>query len=515
MAEAPQRPLYQITAKPGFARDGTQLDNNSFIDGQWCRFYRGRPKKMGGYKAISKNLPAIARGAYVYTRGGFSYVYGMNANKVFVATTNQFANTSVAASSTLPSLPASDAYSFSVDSIYDSTGSGAGKLLIHPARNLAEIADETNTNVYVGDVAASPGVFTKVTDEDGIEIKVSGGVVVLQPYVFVYGNNGLIKNSVANNPNGWKISVSSEANEVNVAATKIVKGLPLRGSGASPAGLFWSLDSLIKVTRSGTEFRYDTLSADISVLSAQGVIEYNGVYYWAGVDRFLVYDGTIKEIPNQQNLYWFFDNLNYEQRSKIWATKVSKYGEIWWFFPFGDSLECTHAIIYNIRENCWYDTVHPRSAGYASRVFKYPVSFSAELNKDDAYSIFADEYGVNAIADGQVLSIPSHFETCDFGFPTGGAAGEQPTGEDYWTRLTRVEPDFVQKGQMNLIVRGREFAQAPELDSSQYVFYPDTGKIDMREQRRQVTLRFESNVVDGDYHMGRVLLHTERGDIRS
>ena len=98
---------------------------------------------------------------------------------------------------------------------------------------------------------------------------------------------------------------------------------------------------------------------------------------------------------------------------------------------------------------------------------------------------------------------------------TGGAAGEQPTGEDYWARLIRVEPDFVQKGSMNLIVRGREFAQAPELDSLQYVFQPDTAKIDMREQRRQITLRFESNVVDGDYHMGRVLLHIERGDIRS
>ena len=118
MAEVPERPLYQITAKPGFARDGTQLDNNSFIDGQWCRFYLGRPKKIGGYKAISKNLPAVSRGAYVYTRGGFSYVYGMSANKVFVATTNQFANTSVAAASTLPDHPAVDEYSFSIDSIY-------------------------------------------------------------------------------------------------------------------------------------------------------------------------------------------------------------------------------------------------------------------------------------------------------------------------------------------------------------------------------------------------------------
>jgi hypothetical protein len=37
----------------------------------------------------------------------------------------------------------------------------------------------------------------------------------------------------------------------------------------------------------------------------------------------------------------------------------------------------------------------------------------------------------------------------------------------------------------------------------------------MREQRRMIRLRFNSNEVDGFYEMGRVILHTEPGDIRS
>ena len=508
------RPLDQINAKPGFGRDGTQLDNNSFIDGQWCRFQRGRPKKMGGYKAISDNLTGTARGAFVYTRNSLNFVYGFSGNKAFVSVTNQTASSSVATSSALPSLAAEDSYSFSVDSIFDSTGSGAAKMLVHPAKNLLDIADETNTNIYAADVGVSPATFTKVVDEDANEVMVSGGVVVLQPYVFVYGNNGLIKNSVANNPFGWKISAASEANEVNVAGSKIVKGLPLRGGAASPSGLFWSLDSVIKVSRSGTEFRYDVLTSDSSVLSPQSVIEYDGVYYWIGVDRFLTYNGTIKEVPNQQNLNWFFDNLNYAQRAKVWATKNTRYGEIWWFFPFGSAIECTHAIIYNIRENCWYDTQHARSAGFPARVFKYPVSFGNQAS-DGKFAVYADEFGKNAVQQGQATSIASHFETCDFGYPTGGAAGEQPTGQDYWTRLTRIEPDFVQSGSLIMTVRGREFAQGPVTTSEAYVLEPGTERVDLREQRRQVTLRFESNVVDGGYFMGRVLLHTEQGDIRS
>lgn len=508
------RPIDQINAKAGFSRDGTQLDNNSFIDGQWCRFQRGRPKKMGGYKAISDNLTGIVRGSFVYTRNGLNFVYGMSGNKAHVSVTNQTGSSSVATASTLPSLASDDSYSFSLDAIFDSTGSGATKLLVHPARNLIDIADETNTNVYMADIGVSPGVFNKIVDEDANEITVSGGVVVLQPYVFVYGNNGLIKNSVANNPSGWKISVSSEANEANVAGTKIIKGLPLRGGAGSPAGLFWSLDSLVKVSRSGTEFRYDVLTSDSSVLSPQAIIEYDGVYYWIGVDRFLTYNGTVKEIPNQQNLNWFFDNLNYAQRSKVWATKNSRYGEIWWFFPFGDSEECTHAIVYNIREGCWYDTAYARSAGFPAKVFRYPVSFGNQAN-NGKFAVYADELGKNAIQQGTVSPISSHFETCDFGYPTGGAAGEQPTGQDYWTRLTRVEPDFVQTGDLTMYVRGREFAQAPVTSSEAYTLAPTTERVDLREQRRQVTLKFESNVVDGDYFMGRVLLHTEQGDIRS
>lgn len=514
MANQP-RPIDQINAKPGFARDGTQLDNNSFIDGQWCRFQRGRPKKIGGYKAVSENIADIVRGAYVYTKGTLNFLYGFARNKAYISVTNQTASTSVASASTLPDNPTDDDFSFSIDAIYDSTGSGAAKLLVHPAHNLTDIADETNTNIYMADVGSAPGTFVKIVDEDSVEIKVSGGVVVLQPYVFAYGNNGLIKNSAANNPNAWKISLSSEANEVNVSGTKVVKGLPLRGGAASPSGLFWSLDSLIKVSRSGTELKYDTVSAEISVLSPQSIIEYDGVYYWIGVDRFLVYDGTVKEVPNQQNMNWFFDNLNYAQRTKVWAKKNTRYGEIWWYFPFGDAEECTHALIYNIRENCWYDTVCPRSAGYSARVFRYPVSYGTTPNEGGAYPVYVDEFGKNAVEGGAVSSVPSWFETCDFGYPTGGASGEKPTGDDYWTRLIRVEPDFILSGAMNMYVRGKEFAQGPITESSPHTFYPETERIDLREQRRQITLKFVSNAVDGDYLMGRVILHTEHGDIRS
>jgi hypothetical protein len=82
-------------------------------------------------------------------------------------------------------------------------------------------------------------------------------------------------------------------------------------------------------------------------------------------------------------------------------------------------------------------------------------------------------------------------------------------------RLERVEPDFVQSGEMYLIVTGKGYAEDVDDPSDPYYFDPNTLKVDMREQRREMRLRFGSNVVNGNYETGLVLLSAEGGDERS
>ena len=239
-------------------------------------------------------------------------------------------------------------------------------------------------DVVISNAATASGASTITFDNN---VSVSGGVVTLHPYVFVYGNDGLIRNSGAGNVQDW---VSADANEVSVATGKIVQGLPVRGGSNAPSGLFWSLDSLIRVSYIGGAgtppqyWRYDLISSQSSILSGQSVIEYDGIYYWCGVDRFLLYNGVVKEIPNAMNQNYFFDNLNYAQREKVWVSKVPRFGEIWWFYPRGSATECTDAIVYNVRENTWYDAGQAlgaqRSAGYFSQVFPYPIAADWNIN---------------------------------------------------------------------------------------------------------------------------------------
>lgn len=736
--------VFALDTKPGIQRDGTLFDKDFYTDGKWVRFQRGRPRKIGGYRVIADQLKGPSRGIWVNPQDSFNYIFnGYSDGLQELVVDDQGVGAGVTDMS-LSGFTASPLNLWQFDGFYDVGGAGVAAIVAHPGQNLAAIDSTVNTPVLIGDINGTSlgpiGVFTDtVTTTNGSatvtlgvlntligagqkitgagipngttvvsvsgtnvvmsqsatasatvtatfdnNVSVSGGVVVLHPYVFVFGNNGLIKNCSAGNAQDW---VSADANEVNVATGKIVQGLPVRGGSNSPSGLFWSLDSIIRVSLAPqslgvagtanfaetTYWRYDIISSQSSIMSSQSVIEYDGVYYWCGVDRFLLYNGVVKEIPNNMNQNHFFDNLNYSQRQKVWATKVPRYGEIWWFYPRGDSTECNDAIIYNIRENTWYDAGEAlgarRSAGYFSQVFAYPVAadwettdpvdittinasvisgseyvyldtydsslavgqvvsgadipdgtkietlttgaiktlgsitggsgyadntypgvaltggsgFSAvadivvsggavtsvtitfpgagyvagdvlsadpadigngsdfEVPVDEIYAqiikltqaatasdtedllfskegdlikLYQHEFGTDHIDGQNVTAIESFFETNDLSWVSGGPSEPAMVGVNKWLRLERVEPDFIQSGEMSLVIVGRPYAQSEDKESAPYTFNSTTNKIDMKEQRRELRLKFISSTVGGNYQLGKVLLNADIGDVR-
>jgi hypothetical protein len=735
--------VFALDTQPGIQRDGTVFDRLFYTDGRWVRFQRGRPRKMWGYRRISDQLKGPSRGIWVNASNGFNYIFSGYASGLQVLTIDDLGVGAGISNFTLSNFSANANNLWQFDGFYNATG-GVASLVAHPGQNLNQIDSTANTPVLIGSINGTTmsqiGVFTDsltlngtttatlaaanirigagqsvtgsnitagttvvsvvgttvtlsqaatgsgtVTATFNNNISVSGGVVVLHPYVFVYGNDGLIQNCSAGDPTDW---VSADANATNAATGKIVKGLPVRGGSNSPSGLFWSLDSLIRVSyapqslgvagtanfAAPTFWRYDIISSQTSIMSSSSVIEYDGIYYWCGVDRFLLYNGVVKEIPNPMNQNWFFDNLNYSQRQKVWATKVPRFGEIWWFYPRGNSEECNDAVIYNVRENCWYDVGQAigarRSAGYFSQVFAYPIEadwdvtvkeevtsistsvtsgspllllgsynslvqvdqiaeatqlplnttvvaitssaiqtlgaitggsgyvdntypgvpltggsgFNAEasvtvsggvvtavtitavgasyqvgdvLSADNSdlggtgagfsvpvtaiyaqvielsanatasasttvtfstppglVKLYQHEVGRDAIDGAEVLAIESYIETNDLGWVSGGPSQPAAEGTNRWLRLERVEPDFIMSGEMELYVTGRPYAQSQDDTSGAYVFDQNTNKIDMREQRRELRLKFRSNVAGGDYQVGKVLLNADIGDVR-
>lgn len=734
--------VFALDTKAGIQRDGTIFDKEYYNDGRWVRFQRGRPRKIRGYKLITDILSGPSRGIWLNSENGITNVFSGWSDGVQTLVLTSNGDGSGLVDFTITSFTPSDLNLWQFDGFYDLEG-GVASIVAHPGRNLQAIDSTVNTPVLIGDINGNTlnqiGVFTiaatlnstttvtvvtsaligvgqtvtgtgipanttvvdvpstttftlsnpaSITGSSTLtinnNISVSGGVVVLHPYVFVYGNNGYIRNCSAGNPNDW---VSTDANETNVATGKIVQGLPVRGGSNAPAGLFWSIDSLVRVSYVGgvgtppAFWRYDIITSQTSILSSQCAIEYDGIFYWIATDRFMLYNGVAKEIVNNMNQNYFFDNLNYSQRQKVWASKVPRFGEIWWFYPKGSATECTDAIIYNVRENIWYDAGEAlgakRSAGYFSQVFQYPIAAGWEPSvketvtsesmyltsgsnviTSDTYDgeieplflaestgiplnttvatvqqngikttstlvggagytpgtyngvpvtyatlssfaigdgatanvivggggtvtsvtitgvgamyqigdiltvasssiggtgagfsftvsalwpmvvtltgnaivtvtetvtfstppglvkLWQHEVGINEVNRQNVSAIESYFETNDLGWVSGGPAQPSVIGENMWLRVERVEPDFIQSGEMEVYVTGRSFADSTDVTSDPYIFSPAQGKVDMREQRRELRLIFRSNTQNGDYQMGKVIVNAEFGDVR-
>jgi hypothetical protein len=282
------------------------------------------------------------------------------------------------------------------DSVFSPAG-GQLQILAHPGYNLVNIDNGVPSQLLVGNitpVANAVWQFTGVSDSAGQNptyqpISVDGGVCVLYPFTFVYGSHGYIaNNNVSTQTNSTTYLEQSLfdwngplANQVNVSASKIIKGMTVRGGTNSPSGLFWATDSLIRVSFTAANapiyWNYDIVSSQISVMSSNAIVEMDGIYFWMGVDRFYLYNGSVKVLPNDKNVNWLFDNMNFAQRQKVWATKIPRYNEIWFFYPRGTSEECNDAIIYNTKDQIWYDAGQAvgaqRSCGYTTELLPTPL----------------------------------------------------------------------------------------------------------------------------------------------
>jgi hypothetical protein len=556
------------------------------------------------------------------TVGTPTYSAGTNRTTITLTSLTGFPTSGNVEIYTPITFPVSDEYLWQFDIAFDSSGTGNSKLLAHPGKNLHNIDSGVVTSLYAGnflpDAATQKYVLTQVVDSTGsqptfLPIDVSGGVVVLYPFIFVYSNFGNLRNNnVTFTPGSTTVQTFSDwngplANDVNITAGKIVRGFPVRGGTASPSGLVWSTDALARVSFTSTSpyyWRYDTIATQISIMSSNSVVEMDGVFYWMGTDRFYIYNGAVKVLPNDKNVNYLFDNLNFQQRQKVWATKVPRFNEIWWFYPRGTSTECNDAIIYNVKDDIWYDAGMAegagRSCGYITEVFPRPIwcgwepefdlglsyqllygpshttpntttkqvivagdlstnppgsfmVFQNDVNTVNqivsavftdtssggttlitfantldptlttgstmaqiagGYQIWEHEFGKNKITATEEFAIESYAETSDISWVGGTPAEDHTITANRRMHITRIEPDFNQVGDMSIVIVGRPFAQSPTVETEEFVFGENDGKVDMRVEHRLINLRWKSNTIDGDYEAGRIMITAEMGDER-
>jgi hypothetical protein len=471
---------------------------------------------MGGYnKMIS--WPNVPRGAFAVPNSPNPHVYFGDSNSVsyFPADIGTGLSTVVNPIDRTPAFFNPSPYNQWIFDLMFDDSSEESIIIAMATQNLYSVDQTVESPIYYG-LANSNDKFK----ETGFYT--SGGFIVLAPYLLIFGNYGGVTITNASDPTKPSDPTKLTLEDARICGTKIIAGRRTRGGANSPAGLLWSLDSLIRVTNVGTnspEFSFDTISEGCSILSSQSVIEYNSIIFWIGTDTFYMYNGVVQEWPNQMSLEFFFDNLNFSQRQKVWMTKWKRYGEIWIHYPTGNNTECDSLLIYNINTQEWYDEKSNRGCGFYSQLFGKPILLGNQPEDNGNYVIWRHETGVDKVIDDVPQAIPSNFTMSVLSWAANGPGG-QNTAKDKTMYLYRFEPDFVQSGDMTLTVSGRDYANSQETSSAPYVFNKDVNSpnfqevITLEEKQRLMTLKFESNSIGGNYKMGKCLLVPRDGDTR-
>lgn len=508
-----------ISSQTGIQRDGTEYDSLSYINGQWTRFYKGKPRKMGGYRSVDlgdeeipKNMFSVDKNKsidlYIGRPSSIKFInldYNGNGDVEFdrTPTTGFTANTQ--------NIWDFDLFTQDVGIV----GGGAVSFVVtQVAPNGDDIGGTNEGPIFYGDINSnSPLTQVMSAPTGGTPVLVSGGVVFCSPVLVAYGNDGIIRWSAEGDITNWP------DNYLIVSNTKIVKAFRTRGQ--SPTILLWSLNSLCRATYTSdpqnptqNTFIPDVVEDNISVLSSDCIVQYDQQFYWVGTDQFYFFNGIVNKLNNTMNNDWFFQNINLQHRSKVWGMVVRRYSEIWWFYPRGESTECNAAIIYNVQEGIWYDTVINRSCGVAASTFPFPIMADNQLTRTPTshgyiytYPIWMHEYGTDKIINSSETAIDSYIQTKIIDLWS-----ENPQN----TRLLRnrrIAVDFVQVGNMTLTISNQMYPRSvPELDGP-HTFSPDTPYVDFSSQGALVSFIFRSNEGGGYYQGGKTLYFSDTGDV--
>lgn len=141
--------------------------------------------------------------------------------------------------------------------------------------------------------------------------------------------------------------------------------------------LVWSNTALHSMRYVGTPFVYgiSVLSSKATIIGPKAKTVLDDTVYWMSKGAFFKYSGRVESIPCPIQDY-VFNDLNYNETDKIYASTNSLFGEVMWFIPPANSSENGRCIIYNTQQNVWYYNSMSRTAWMDRISNPYPQAAS-------------------------------------------------------------------------------------------------------------------------------------------
>jgi hypothetical protein len=295
-------------------------------------------------------------------------------------------------------------------------------------------------------------------------------------FIFALGassNPRLVKWCDQESDTNWTPSATSQAGDFELQTVGALKaGKKVRGINL----LFTDVD-VHTATYVGLPYVYsfEKAASGCGLISAQAVAAIDTAALWMSTSGFWTFDGYVKPLPCDVSDY-VFQNMNYNQVSKVYAVHNSKFGEVWWFYPSSASNEVDSYVSYNYRENHWNIGSMSRTAGVDRGVYLQPLMVSS-----DGY-IYEHEVGYDY--DSGVLYAES---------------GPLEIGQgDNIMSVRQVIPDEQTLGEVVVSFKSRLYPMATETTHGPYSASQPT---DVRFSGRLVKVKYTGNVLQ-DWRVG-------------
>ena len=551
-----EKQIIPITYKAGILRDGSFFQGDYCTQGQWVRFFRGQPQNIGGMQnyvfkidEIASQLPpgSTATSCIVYYdyTGAKHILVGLSLSNddqySLIDTTFANNNTNIFTCTKKFENPINTTtQTIVVISIINSILTQM--ILCLGMKNYTDI----NNNSPISIIAKKEtGEFFDTEFPDFVLKEATGGMLYVSNRLFLYGNNGLVRwSSIAAEKSGQITSdrkpflFFEDKYSINISTDKVIYGAEWRGGANTPTILFWTLSSVILVSNTANNqalddiddltFSRKTITRDSSILSSNSVVEYDGIFYWPGTQRFFTFNGVVLPLENNLNRQTFFNNIDMNKRQRVFGVKNVARDEIWWFYPEkgkNANVGCTRAVIFNIVDNTWYDTDIERAAGYFDNTEGNMYTIGKNIvpyDDDDNSYIWQHEVGLNQVnlykeQEDQVKAIPSFFTTPIMSYATFNQL-KQPTGIDQNIGIYRIEPNVVATDKANMTVTINTYEYPMSVAVTNTYDMVQNGQvrpvIHERVQGRNISFTFRSNGIGSGYQMGTVFILAKIDDGR-
>lgn len=206
--------------------------------------------------------------------------------------------------------------------------------------------------------------------------------------------------------------------------------------------------------------------------------------YFMDPGGFYVYRGAVQRLPCSVHRY-VFDNLNYDQIYKVFATTNADYSEVTWYYPIGsNSSDITNYVSYNYLEQVWAVGTLSRGAYIPTATQQYPIAATNDVDNPLTNYLYNHEIGY----DGDGAEITAFVESGDLGVGDG----------ESFMMVNRIIPDFTFTGDkaeasLEIKLKGRNFPLEDASDLSTATVTSSTTQSHVRARAREQIVRIESS----------------------